>query len=134
MCPDAMKEEIDALIKQGMPVALMEASGQSYALVGGIEALVPPWDKRYYDILIAIPAADGAALDAFYLPLPYKFNDGTHPRAQGATITVKDRQWQLVSWHYPDGKPWKRGLDDLASHIAHCQGFFLHRGAVNAMQ
>jgi hypothetical protein len=133
MCPQTLEEEIAALVKRGISVEVVEANNQCYTLARGLPAPVPPWDKDVYDILIAIPAAyDAASLDAFYLGLPYKFKGGAHPRVQGTVITVKDRQWQLVSWHYPDGKPWQRGQDDLASHLSHCKGFFLNRGAINA--
>jgi hypothetical protein len=132
MCPSAIRDELEALAKDGAPVGLLEANGQCYVLARGLEAPAPPWDRKGYDILVAIPAAyDAASLDAFYLALPYTFNGGAHPRVQGAVVTVGDRRWQLVSWHYPDGKPWARGLDDLASHLTHCKGFFLHRGAIN---
>ncbi len=133
MCPKKLEEEIAALIKRGVSVEAVEAHNQCYALATGLLAPAPPWDKHSFDILVAIPAAyDTASLDAFYLGLPYKFKGGTHPRVQGTIIAVRDRQWQLVSWHYPDGKPWLRGQDDLASHLTHCTGFFLHRGPINA--
>jgi hypothetical protein len=135
MSPQAVKDEVAALIKGGASLESLEVNSQCYVLASGLAAPVPPWDRTSYDILVAIPAAyDGASLDAFYLGLPYTFNtgkNGAHPRVQGDIITVKDRQWRLVSWHYPDGKPWTRGQDDLGSHLTHCQGFFLHRGAVN---
>jgi hypothetical protein len=93
----------------------------------------PPWNSPSFDILIAIPAAyDGAELDSFYIALPYTFNEGQHPRVNGPTLAIDGRQWQMVSWHYPDDKHWRRGLDTLESHIAHCKGFFLNRGSVNA--
>jgi hypothetical protein len=133
MCPQKLEEEIAALEKRGVSVEAVEAGGQWYALQHGVPAPMPPWDKQAYDILVAIPTAyDAASLDAFYLGLPYKFKTGTHPRVQGTIITVKARQWQLVSWHYPDGKAWVRGLDDLGTHLTHCRGFFLNRGAINA--
>jgi hypothetical protein len=132
MCPQRLAEEIAALVKRGVSVEAVEAGGQCYALQQGVTAPAL-WDKSAYDILVAIPAAyDAGALDAFYLGLPYKFKGGTHPRVQGAIITVKGRQWQLVSWHYADGKEWIRGQDDLSSHLTHCMGFFLNRGAINA--
>lgn len=133
MCPQKLTEEIAALVKRGVSVEAVEAGNQWYALARGIVAPTPPWDRVACDLLVAIPAAyDAASLDAFYLGLPYKFNNGTHPRVRGTIITVQGRQWQLASWHYPDGKPWHRGQDDLASHLAHCRGFFLNRGATNA--
>jgi hypothetical protein len=133
MCPQSLQDEMAALVKRGISIEAVEANNQWYVLASGLAASVPLWDKNAYDIVVAIPAAyDAASLDAFYLGLPYRFKNGTHPRVQGTVITVKDRQWQLVSWHYPDGKPWTRGQDDLASHLTHCAGFFLHRGAINA--
>ena len=53
-------------------------------------------------------------------------------RTVPGVIEVNSHRWQLVSWHYPDGRPWRRGQDDLETHILHCKGFFFHRGAVNA--
>jgi hypothetical protein len=132
MCPEAANGEVGALAKRGLAVELVEIDHQCYVLHRGLAASMPPWDRENYDILVAIPAAyDACSLDAFYLGLPYKFNGGEHPRVNGATINWNDRQWRLVSWHYRDGKPWTRGLDDLASHLTHCKGFFLNRGAVN---
>lgn len=132
MCPEDIRNEVKDLVKRGMHLELLDISGQCYVLVQGVEASNPPWDSAEYDILIAIPAAySDAALDAFYLGLPYKFKDGNHPRVNGGIIEIQGRQWQLTSWHYPDGKSWKRGQDDLDSHIAHCRGFFSHRGALN---
>lgn len=93
----------------------------------------PPWNKSSFDILIAIPAAyDAADLDAFYVELPCQFGGGDHSRIQGQVIELLGRQWRLVSWHYPDDRPWIRGVDNLETHIVHCRGFFLDRGAVNA--
>ena len=90
---------------------------------------MPPWDRKNYDILIAVPALyDEVGLDAFYLGLPYAFNGGVHERVSGDIIRIDDREWKLVSWHYADGKTWKKGTDTLESHIMHCKGFMLTRG------
>jgi hypothetical protein len=133
MCPDAIEEEVKLLQATGVPVDLLSEEGQCYARVMELPAPSPPWDRTRYDILVAVPAAyDFGGLDAFYLGLPYQFEGGTHPRVDnGAIITLEGRQWRLVSWHYADGKPWVRGQDNLASHIEHCKGFFLGRGATN---
>jgi len=132
MYSNDIKIEVENLMHNGMDIQLLDMPGQCYALVKNMEAPVPPWDKDKYDILIVIPAAyPDAALDAFYISLPYTFNGGNHPRVNGGTVEIEDRQWQLTSWHYPDGKPWRRGHDDLDSHITHCRGFFYHRGATN---
>lgn len=133
MCsPDALAE-VELLVQRGREIELVELDGQCFALIEKVAAPKPPWDRDAYRILVPVPAAySDAALDAFYVELPYSFNGGTHPRVNGAVVTVEDKQWQLVSWHYADGTPWTRGVDALESHIAHCGGFFLNRGAVNA--
>jgi hypothetical protein len=134
MIPDAARNEVAALIKQGTAVELVEIGDQCYARARVTDAPVPPWDRSSYEILVAIPAAyDSCSLDGFYLALPCSFKGGQHPRVSGGTLTFDGQQWQLVSWHYPDGKPWTRGQDDLASHLFHCKGFFQQRRAVNAM-
>jgi hypothetical protein len=133
MCPRAAQLEVNQLSPRGLRVELVETAGQCYALASGVDAPSPPWDRASYDILIAIPAGyDDAGLDAFYLGLPYTFKGATHPRVQGAIIETNGRRWQLVSWHYPDGTSWRRGQDNLETHLLHCKGFFFHRGAVNA--
>jgi len=133
MQPTSAVEQVQELVDRGVAIELTAIGGQCYALVNGVEAPTPPWSNSKFDILIAIPAAyDAAHLDGFYLALPYTFNDGEHPRVQGQIIEHLDRKWRLVSWHYPDGKPWIRGQDSIETHIVHCRGFFLHRGAVNA--
>lgn len=128
------KAEIERLATSGTSVELVTQGIQPFALVGGIEAPSPPWDRKLYDILIAIPVAYdlGTALDGFYIALPYKFQNGEHNRVNGQVVSVRDREWKAVSWHYPDGKPFRLEVDNIESHIVHCRGFFLQRGAVNA--
>jgi hypothetical protein len=133
MCPDRIREEVSALVGSGRGAELVEANGQCYALIKGVEAPSPPWSKSGFDILIPVPAAyDAAELDGFYLELPYAYNGGEHSRIKGDVIEVASRKWRQVSWHYPEGKAWLRGRDNLETHVVHCRGFFLNRGAVNA--
>ena len=135
MCPERAGDEVADLAARGTAVQLTELNGQCYVLAKGIEAPSPPWSKPAFDILIAIPAAyDAAELDGFYVELPCAYAGADHPRVQGTIIDHLQRQWRLVSWHYPDGKPWIRGRDTLETHIVHCRGFFLHRGAVNEIR
>lgn len=126
--------EIRRLAASGASIELMTFDSQPYALVRAIQAPSPPWDRDRYDVLIAIPLAFdlGTPLDSFYLELPYKFHGGEHNRVNGNIITVGGRQWRLVSWHYPDGKTFNSAIDTIETHIVHCRGFFLERGAVNA--
>lgn len=133
MAPERAREEVADLAAGGMAVELVELTGQWYAHanIGAVPS--PPWNKANFDILVAIPAAyDAADLDGFYVELPCRFGDGEHSRIQGQVIEVMGRQWRLVSWHYPDNRPWMRGIDNLDTHLIHCRGFFLQRGAVNA--
>jgi len=129
MIPTRATEESEALIRRGRKVELIDASGQCYALVEGIEAQSPPWSAERFDILIVIPASyPEAGLDGFYIGLPYQFNGGTHERVNGAEIEVRGRKWKQVSWHYVDGKQWRQSVDSLETHIFHCHGFFRARG------
>lgn len=132
MIPERAAEEVSVLVSRGMAIELTERNGQCYALVKGTKAPTPPWGKSEFDILIAVPAMyDAADLDGFYVELPCQYNNGEHPRVQGDVIEHLGRKWRLVSWHYADGRPWVRGQDTLETHIEHCHGFFLHRGAKN---
>src|SRR4051812_4727154 len=112
-CPADISAEVELLRARAVDAELVDVGGQCYALAPRLTAPAPPWDKSAYDILVAIPLAPGAALDAFYLELPYRYNGANHPRVGGGIITHDTRNWQLVSWHYPDGRPWIFGRDDL---------------------
>src|SRR4051812_38409546 len=71
MRPDRAVQEITKLVGCGTAVELIEADSQCYAFVKGIIAPSPPWSKKLFDILIAIPAVfDAAELDGFYVELP----------------------------------------------------------------
>lgn len=128
------KAEIDRLASAGEPVELVMEGTQPYVRVRGIATPAPPWDSPSKDILIPIPLAYdlGTGLDGFYIAIPYRFQGGEHNRVNGQTIKVAGTDWRGVSWHYPDGKQFRPALDNIESHIVHCRGFFLHRGAVNA--
>lgn len=133
MCTSDASTEVNSLASRGANVALTKVDDQCFVRTQ-TAAPSPPWDRSSYEILIPIPAAYAdASLDAFYLELPYTVNGTSHPRVSGGVIALDGKQWQLVSWHYPDAQPWTRGVDTIESHIAHCGGFFLNRGAVNAI-
>jgi Prokaryotic E2 family E len=132
MVPERVAEEVKELVARSVPVELSELNGQCYALVKAVKAPSPPWNKAQFDILIPIPAAyDSAGLDGFYVEWPCAYNNGEHKRIQGQYLDHLNRKWRLVSWHYPDDRPWVQGHDNIETHIEHCHGFFLHRGAVN---
>lgn len=124
-----LDKEVAALRRSGRNAEVWEHENQLYVWVESVLAPAPPWDRRSYQILIAVPAAyDQASLDAFYLGLPYTWNGRTHERVNGGEIRVRDRLWKLVSWHYLDGKHWQAGKDTLGTHIVHSEGFFSDRG------
>jgi hypothetical protein len=132
--PEVLKTEVDQLRARGIAVSIHELNQQCFVRVLGLEAPSPPWGAAAHDLVIAIPAAyPKAQLDAFYLAHPYVFREGTHPRVNGDKISLGERTWQLVSWHYPEARAWIPGQDCLETHITHCRGFFLQRGAINAM-
>jgi hypothetical protein len=126
--------EIARLSAAGLQIEMVVEGAQPYALTQVIQAPSPPWDRDSYGILISLPLAYdlGTPLDGFYLQLPYKFQSGDHNRVNGQVITLRGCQWKAVSWHYPDGKQFRLGVDNLESHVFHCRGFFLQRGAINA--
>jgi hypothetical protein len=128
------KAEIEQLANAGVPVELVVEGAQPYVLVRQLETPMPPWDSAVKDILIPVPLAYdlGTGLDGFYIALPYRFQDGEHNRVNGQVVKASGREWRGVSWHYPDAKQFRPGVDNVESHIVHCRGFFLHRGAVNA--
>ena len=128
------KAEVERLASTGAPVELLIEGAQPYVLARGLDTPAPPWDSASKDILIPVPLAYdlGTGLDGFYIALPYRFQDGEHNRVNGQIVKVAGREWRGVSWHYPDGKQFRPCVDNIESHIVHCRGFFLHRGAVNA--
>jgi len=128
-----IEEHVAALHRRGVAARLVAAGSQEYVRTLVSEIPVPPWQASSHEILIAIPGPyDTAALDGFYIALPHAFNGGNHPRVNGAVIELEGVNWQLVSWHYADSRPWRQGQDDVDSHLTHCRGFFLQRGATNA--
>ena len=120
--------ELEALQKEGVHAEQFDLNGQSYVVARGVDVPAPPWNQTTYDILVAVPSAYdlGAALDAFYLAMPYSFRGGMHPRVgnAGQQLTWEGRTWLLVSWHYADGTAWRSGRDTLSSHLNHCRLFF----------
>ena len=95
--------------------------------VGNLEIPSPPWSAAVCSILIAVPGTYPAGgLDAFYLAHGVS-QSGAVPNQQAA-VAIGGRTWGLISWHYAQDRSWNPSRDDLASHIAHCRGFFLKRG------
>ena len=130
---DILESQVASLTTKGLVARRFKINEQTY-VESTIQAPAPPWDRSTYTILVAVPVAYrvGAGLDGFYIQLPYKFNDGAHSKVNGATLVADKRTFQLVSWHYADGKEWMQGQDTLETHLVHCRGFFFHRGARNA--
>jgi hypothetical protein len=130
--PEAAADEVADLQRRGARVSTFVHASQCYVQITGVEVPSPPWERSATDILVPIPATyDNAALDGFYVLLPLGWNKTNHRRINGSEIEINGRRWRAVSWHYPDGRAWERGKDTIESHIEHCRGFFLHRGATN---
>ena len=108
---------------------LVVQNGQRYVEVSGLAISCPPWSSWLATILIAIGATypQGGFRIAFYLDT--SVNQGGSIPNQQTIATIAGRAWALISWHYAQGHEWSASRDDLASHIAHCRGFFLRRGA-----
>jgi hypothetical protein len=116
-------------LRLGGEAAVLVSSGQQRFVELSIPLPSPPWSTPDARILIAVPATYPAAgLDAFYVD-PIVTMNGSIERAQ-LVEPIPDRKFNLISWHYPENRPWNPRIDDLQSHIAHCKGFFLRRGVV----
>ena len=123
-----IEDDVEAVQEAGVDARLLNVVGQKYVEVRGVRAPSPPWSSEQAAILIAIPATyPTSGLDALYIELPFKHSSGTIPYQSG-TAQIDGRNWALISWHYATSRPWNSLHDDLASHIAHCRGFFLRRG------
>ena len=122
-----IEDDVVTVAAAGFQTRIVTGEGQRYVEVRGLLIPSPPWSKDEATVLIAIPETyPRGGLDAFYLEQSVT-QGGNVPYQQSAT-TIAGRSWGLISWHYANGKTWNPNHDDLASHIAHCRGFFLSRG------
>ena len=97
--------------------------------VSDLEVPSPPWMTKRATILIAIPATYPiGGLDAFYIDRAATSHQGGAIPYEQSRVTIGGREWGLISWHYTVNRPWNPSRDNLASHIAHCRGYFLRRG------
>ena len=120
-------DDVASVVATGLRAQVVTSEGQRYVEVRGLGIPSPPWSCDAATILIAVPETyPKGGLDAFYLEQNVTQN-GNVPYKQ-SVATIDGQSWHLISWHYADGKAWHPNHDDLASHIAHCRGFFLTRG------
>lgn len=120
-------DDVATLAAAGFQARLAASGGQRYVEVRGLTIPSPPWSDTEATILVAVPETyPKGGLDALYLEQTVT-RGGSIPYQQSVT-SIDGRSWGLISWHYADGKTWNPNCDDLASHIAHCRGFFLARG------
>jgi hypothetical protein len=125
----ALDRECTALAGAGCEVRTLSQGGQEYVEVSNVEVPSPPWCGGKVRVLIAVPATYPAGgLDAFYLDRSSVSHQGGAIPYEQARATIDGRQWGLISWHYPVNRPWNPNSDNIASHIAHCRGYFLRRG------
>ena len=122
-----IEDDVVTVAAVGFQARIVTGEGQRYVEVRGLAIPSPPWSGDEATVLMAIPETyPRGGLDAFYLEQGVT-QRGNVPYQQLGT-TIDGRSWELISWHYADGKTWNPNHDDLASHIAHCRGFFLSRG------
>jgi hypothetical protein len=123
-----IEDDVEAANQAGETALLITVGSQKYVEVRDIGVPSPPWGNGGANILIAVPATyPSGGLDAFYLGLPFTHSSGSIPNAQ-STVTIHERNWVLISWHYHETRPWNPLQDDLTTHVQHCRGFFLKRG------
>lgn len=122
-----IEDDLASVSASGVTGRLTTENGQRFVEVSDLEIPSPPWSGSTATIAIAVPASyPQGGLDGFYLQKTVNQN-GSIPYEQPA-ITLGGRTFALISWHYASGREWKPSRDDLASHIAHCRGYFLKRG------
>lgn len=122
-----IEEDVEALRAAGIEARLVVEGGQRYVLVENLKIPCPPWSAPNCSILVAVPGTyPSGGLDAFYLGQGVT-QGGVVPN-QGAIAGIGGKFWGLISWHYTADRPWNPSRDDLASHVAHCRGYFLKRG------
>ena len=120
-------DDVAAVSASGVPARLITENSQRFVEVSGLDIPSPPWSGKAATIAIAVPGSyPQGGLDGFYLEKTVNQN-GSIPYEQSA-ISIGGRTFALISWHYATGRDWNPSRDDLASHIAHCRGYFLKRG------
>jgi hypothetical protein len=121
-------DDVASVTAGGVDAGLISENGQRFVEVSGLEIPSPPWSGGAATIAIAVPTAyPQGGLDGFYLEKTVNQN-GSVPYAQATATVIGGRAFVLISWHYVNGREWNPSRDDLASHIAHCRGYFLKRG------
>jgi hypothetical protein len=124
-----IERDVAALTSAGYEVKLFSENRQDYVEISNLDVPSPPWSKGRANILIAVPATYPAGgLDAFYLGRSSLSHQGGAIPYEQARATINRREWGLISWHYAVNRPWNPLRDNLASHVAHCRGYFLRRG------
>lgn len=122
-----IEEDVEAVKAAGFAARLLVEGGQRYIEIENFAIPSPPWSAPVCAILVAVPGTFPAGgLDAFYL-VQGVHQGGAVPNQQ-APVPIGVRSWGLISWHYAQDRPWNPSRDDLASHLAHCRGYFLKRG------
>jgi hypothetical protein len=125
----AIERDLAALSTASFGLRLLSHGSQEYVEVSGLHVPSPPWTTTTARILIAVPATyPMGGLDAFYIDRSAISHQGGAIPYEQSRATIDGREWGLISWHYAVNRPWNPANDNLASHIAHCRGYFLRRG------
>jgi hypothetical protein len=125
----AIEREVESGAHANLSLRLLVEGSQEYVEVSDLDVPNPPWNEGRARILIAVPATyPNGGLDAFYVDrATVSHQSGTIPYEQ-SRASIAGKEWGLISWHYTVNRPWNPARDNLASHIAHCRGYFLRRG------
>jgi hypothetical protein len=122
-----IEDDVAAVAASCVAARLITENNQRFIEVSGLEIPSPPWSGKAATIAITVPATyPQGGLDGLYVEKTVN-QSGSIPYQQ-STIPLGGREFVLVSWHYANGREWNPSRDDLASHIAHCRGYFLKRG------
>jgi E2/UBC family protein E len=123
-----IQQDVKLMSEAGVDTRLFTQGGQTYVEVCSLGIPNPPWSQQTTNIVIAIPSTYPAGgLYAFYMQQELRHVSGSIPGQQSSVI-IDGRTWTLISWHYAPDRQWNPINDDLASHVAHCRGYFLQRG------
>jgi hypothetical protein len=127
MTDPELEAAVAELCRAGFEARFGKEGAQQFVVVAGLQIPKPPWDQPGATIAVAVPAAfPPAALERFYLAAPCTKGGSRHPNC-GEPVQLLGMQWYPAGWHYPDGRPWRWGIDTLESHIRHCHAFFFNR-------
>ena len=132
MCPQAARDEVAALLGAASRSTWSSWISSGTCWPRGVEAASPPWDRPTMT----------SSWRSRRPTAPVPWTPSTSPCRTSSTAATTRASTERRSPSAAGSGGWcpgttrtagrgPAGLDDLASHLAHCKGFFLHRGALN---